>query len=298
MMVLEHLRLFQAIVERGSLAEAGRAMGLSSTTVSERLAALESDLGARLLNRTTRAINMTEAGRALYDGARRLLAEEEELRARVVTGIESLAGPIRISAPIDFGRERVAPALDAFVEEYPGVDVELVLTDGYVDLVLDAVDIAIRFGALADSSLRVRRIGDSRRIVCASPRYLDQHGAPATPTDLHDHDCLRMRFGMHLDRRWHFQKRGRKFTVNVSGSRVANDGALVRRWCVQGYGIALKSHWDVAADLEHGRLVELLAEFAPPKTPLQMVFPPGGSEPRRVKAFAEHLLSTLSASRP
>lgn len=292
-MNLTHLSIFLRIVEQGSLAGAARAEGLSATTVSERLAALETHYGARLLNRTTRAISLTEAGRVLLDGAPGLLAEENELRSRIRSGVESLAGPIRVSAPIDLGRERVAPLLDAFLEQHPAVTGELILVDGYVDVVVESIDIAVRFGALPDSSLQVRRLGDNRRVVCAAPRYLDAHGVPQEPAQLGDHNCLRMRFGRGLDGEWRFEQGGRTISVIVTGDRIANDGALVRSWCLEGRGIALKSIWDVAPDIDAGRLVELLPSYAPPPTSLQLVFPPGRARPRRVQTFADMLASTL-----
>ncbi len=292
-MHLEHLQVFLRIVEQGSLAGAGRALGLSSTTVSERLAALEAHYGARLFNRTTRALHLTEAGRTLLDGAPRLLAEAEELRSRIRSGIESLAGPLRISAPIDLGRERVAQVLDSFLIAHPGITAELLLRDGYIDVLAESIDIAVRFGSLPDSSLRARRIGENRRIVCASPDYLEARGTPKSPTDLANHNCLCMRFGTHLDKEWRFRESGREFTVLVSGDRIADDGGLVRRWCLQGRGIALKSEWDVGDDLARGDLIELLSNYAPPPNALQLVFPPGRTHPRRVEAFAEALTSAF-----
>lgn len=292
-MQLDHLHLFLKIVDRGSLAAAARALGLSSTTVSERLATLESHYGARLFNRTTRSLNLTEAGRTLLEGAPRLLADAEELRSRIQAGSETLAGPLRISAPVDFGRERIAPILEAFLQEHPRITAELHLFDGYVDVVAESIDVAVRFGSLPDSSLRVRRIGNNKRIACASPAYLEKHGLPLKPEDLASHNCLCMRFGPHLDREWRFRRAGREITVLVSGDRVANDGGLVRRWCLRGHGIALKSEWDVAADVAGGRLVELLKDFAPAPTALQLVFPPGRNHPRRVEAFADALTAAL-----
>ncbi len=292
-MDLDHLRVFLAIVEHGSLAAAGRALALSSSTVTERLAGLEAHYQVRLIHRTTRALTLTEAGRALRDGARCLLADADALQGRVRSGVEALAGPLRVSAPVDFGRARVAPVLDAFLAEHPGVVGELVLVDGYVDVLMEQVDVAVRFGALADSSLRVRKVGENHRIVVASPAYLDVHGRPMQPADLEFHNCLRMRFGRHLDREWPFRDGRRRYTVRVDGDRIANDGALVRQWCLEGRGVALKSRWDVADDLAAGRLIELLEAYAPKPSALQLVFPPGPEQPRRVRAFADELLEAL-----
>ncbi len=224
------------------------------------------------------------------------MAEAEELRSLIQAGTENLAGPLRISAPVDLGRERVVPILDTFLHQHPGVTAELQLSDGYVDVVAESIDVAVRFGALPDSSLRVRRIGENRRIACASPEYLDKHGVPQTPQDLADHNCLCMRFGAVLDREWRFRDSGRDITVHVSGDRVANEGGLVRRWCLRGHGIALKSQWDIATAIAKGDLVEILRDFAPPPNALQLVFSPGKSHPRRVQAFAEALICGLRES--
>ncbi len=292
---LEHLNIFLRIVERGSLAGAARACSLSATTVSERLAALEDYYGAPLFHRTTRALHLTEAGRTLLEGAPRLLAEADELRSHIRLGIESLAGPLRISAPIDLGRQRIAPILDGFLAANAGVTAELLLSDQYIDLMAESVDIAVRFGSLPDSTLRVRHVGRKRRVVCASPEYLRIHGAPEMPADLLEHNCLCMRFGARVDDEWRFQESGDELTIQVVGDRAANDGALIREWCVMGRGIAMKSEWDVSDDLKAGRLVEILAEFAAPASALQLVFRPGRSHPRRVEAFADALVMGLQS---
>lgn len=166
-MLLDNLALFLLIVEKGRLSAAGREMGLSPTTVSERLVALEAHYGASLLTRTTRAISLTDEGKALVEGARRLLSEANELEARIRLGVEKVSGPIRLSAPSDLGRNQLVPLLDGFLAKNPNVTIDLTLSDGYVDLVGQGLDLAIRYGALADSTLKVRKLAESRRIVCA-----------------------------------------------------------------------------------------------------------------------------------
>lgn len=229
-MLLDNLALFLRIVEKGGLAAAGREVGLSPATVSERLAALESYYGAALLTRTTRAISLTDEGHTLVAGARRLLAEADELESRVRLGAQTLSGPVRLSAPSDLGQARVVPVVDAFLAEHPGVTVDLHLGDGYVDLVGQGLDFAIRRGTLADSTLRSRSLGRSRRVVCASPAYLAAHGAPQHPDELAAHDCIVMRFGPERYAEWPFRIDGALTRVAVRGRRVANDGALVRAW--------------------------------------------------------------------
>jgi DNA-binding transcriptional LysR family regulator len=292
-MLLNNIALFLQIVEKGSLAAAGREAGLSPTTVSERLSSLEAHYGVVLLNRTTRAISLTEEGRTLVEGAKQVLGEVEDLQARIRVGAETLSGTIRISAPSDLGRTVVSAEINHFLAANPAIAIELLLSDGYVDVVGQGFDIALRFGPVTDSSLRVRPLGSQRRLVCAAPSYLDARGAPGRPDDLKDHNCLVMRFGSSLDNVWRFGTQATQQIVTVRGNRVANDGALVRQWCLAGLGIMLKSELDVAADIRAGRLVPLLAEHAPPPTPLQMLFPPSRAQPRRVRALADQLALAL-----
>src|SRR5712671_635899 len=241
-MVLDNLALFLRIVEKGGLASAGRELGLSPASVSERLAALEKYYGAALLHRTTRAISLTDEGRLLVQGARRLLAEADELEALIRLGVEKISGPIRLSAPIDLGRTYLVPILDAFLAEHPEVTIDLNLTDGYVDLVGQGQDLAIRYGELADSTLRVKRLADNRRIVCASPAYLREKGLPQYPDDLTHHECILMRFGQTIDRDWPFLIDGetedrRPGTANRERRRAGS--GLVPEWIRHSAEIAL-----------------------------------------------------------
>lgn len=294
-MMLDNLTLFLMIIEKGGLSAAGREMGLSPATVSERLAMLERYYGVTLLVRTTRSISLTDEGRLLVDGARRLLVEAEELRSGIRLGSQQLAGPIRLSAPEDLGRSRIVPILDAFLNTHPEVTIDLHLGDGLVDLVSQGLDFAIRYGVLADSTLRVKPIAENRRVVCASPMYLERYGTPEHPDDLEAHDCIVMRFGIHADREWSFQIGGRVHKVLVQGRRVANDGGLVRRWACDGLGICSKSYWDVRDDLDAGRLIEVLSDFSAGKTALQFVYPPTRVQPRRVRSLMEQIASELKA---
>jgi DNA-binding transcriptional LysR family regulator len=296
MMHLDNLALFLRIVEKGGLAPAGRDLGLSPASVSERLVALEKYFGAALLHRTTRAISLTDEGRLLVEGARRLLAQADELETLIRLGVNKISGPIRLSAPIDLGRSYLVPILDAFLAEHPEVTIDLNLTDGYVDLVGQGQDLAVRYGELADSTLRVRRLGQNRRIVCASPTYLRDNGLPQRPDDLAHHECILMRFGPTIDRDWPFLENGKVRTVVVQGHRIANDGGLVRDWCRNGYGVARKSLWDVAADLQAGTLVELLQEFSAGDTGVQIVYPATQDQPKRVRLLIERIAEAFSSS--
>ncbi|MEM9431209.1 MAG: LysR family transcriptional regulator [Pseudomonadota bacterium] len=296
-MLLDNLRVFLIIAEKGSLVAAARETGMSTTTVSERLAALEAHYGVVLLNRTTRSISLTEEGRTLVDGAKSVLSDVADLDTRIRHGAETLSGLIRISAPVDLGRSVISPAISTFSEENPAVSVELSLSDGYVDLVGQGFDMAVRFGNVTDSTLRVRSLGTFQRLVCAASGYLEKHGTPKSPDDLTDHNCLVMRFGEGLDNVWEFGKWPKRHRVTVRGNRVVNDGWLIRSWALAGYGIVLKSELDVAKDIQSGSLVSLLEDHLPSPNPLQMMFPPGRAQPRRVRAFADHLSASVSATK-
>lgn len=291
---LELLSLFVDIVEKGGLSAAGRGRGLSPATVSERLMALERQYGVRLLNRTTRSVSPTDAGRQLLDGARHLLAESEALEHRVRDGVDRLSGLIRLSAPSDLGQARIMPVIDQLIAQHPDIQVDLQLTDGRVDVTALGLDLAIRTGDLADSTLKVRKLGSRRRLVCAAPAYLEQHGVPHDPSELAKHNCLLMRFGSELDNAWPFVIDGRLTRVMVRGNRIINDGREVRRWCVAGYGLAFKSEWDVTDDLAKGRLVSCLAEFEPPPASVQIVYSPSANLPGRVRYLIDALIETFS----
>ncbi|MCK8462667.1 LysR family transcriptional regulator [Aliiroseovarius sp. S1339] len=292
-MLIENLKLFLKIVEKGGLAAAGREVGLSPATVTDRLATLEAHYGARLLTRTTRSISLTDEGGELVKGARRILAEADETEARIKLGVEKISGTIHISAPNDLGRSQIVPLLDRFMSEHSEIAVDLTLTDGYVDLVGQGIDLALRYGELSDSTMKSRKLGSNRRHICASPDYLKCNGVPAHPDDLAHHNCLIMRFGTSTDQDWAFVVDGKLRNFRVYGDRIANRGDLIRRWCLNGRGVALKSEWDVRHDLAAGNLVSVLGEYAPSPSALQIVYPAGAVQPRRVRALMDYLSEML-----
>lgn len=292
--MLDNLTLFLMIIEKGGLSAAGRELGLSPASVSERLATLEAYYGVTLLTRTTRSISLTDEGRLLAEGARRLLAEADELESRVRLGAQKISGPVRLSAPVDLGQSRIVPILDRFLDCHPDVTIDLNLTDSFVDLVSQGIDFAVRYGTLADSTLKAKPIGENRRVVCASPSYLERNGTPQHPDDLLRHDCIVMRFGINSDRVWSFRVNGEPYPVTVRGRRTANTGDLVRRWALLGHGLCLKSVWDVQADLNAGRLIEVLAPFSAGRTALQIVYPPTRVQPRRVRALIDTITRELT----
>jgi len=293
-LLLDNLELFLRIVEKGGMASAGREMGLSPASVSERLAALEKHYGARLLTRTTRSISLTDEGCEMVAGARRILAEAQELEARIRLGTETISGAVHIAAPNDLGQSQIAPLLDDFQSRHPDISIDLTFSDGYIDLVGQGIDLAIRFGDLADSTLRSKKLGSNRRIVCAAPDYLKDNSTPKHPSELQNHNCLLMRFGDQVENEWRFAIDGKEKRCRVRGNRIANDGSLVRQWCLTGYGIALKSQWDIEPHLKSGKLIPLLQKYEPAPTRLQMVYPSGAIQPRRVRFLMDHLTEVFA----
>jgi len=287
------LRLFALIVERGSLTAAAREAGLSPGAVSLRLSAIERALEAQLLRRSTRRLQLTEAGDQLYRTAMRVLAEMEDLQGLLTGDHGALKGQVRISAPLDLGRNHIAPSLDRLVAEHPGLAVSLVLSDTLLDLNEAGIDLAVRYGRMPDSALQIRRISSNRRVPVASPAYLDRAGRPERPRDLLGLNCLALLRGGGRFDLWPFRVDGASTTVKVTGDRDANDGDLLRRWAIEGAGVVLKSAWDVADDLLAGRLEPLLTAFCPADVDLQIVLPPSRQRPRRITAVADHLAATL-----
>ncbi|MEQ8345365.1 MAG: LysR family transcriptional regulator [Sneathiellaceae bacterium] len=249
------LALFVQAASSGSLSQAGRNLGLSPATASARLTALEQDLGARLMHRTTRSLTLTAEGQAFLGYARRMLGDLDEARS-ALSGAASPTGRLRVAVPGFFGRLTISTALPEFLRRHPGLVVEMDFSDSFVNLVEQGFDVAIRIGNLPDSSFVARRLAPNARVVCAAPHYLAARGVPDRPEDLAAHDCV----VMHNMRRWSFARPDGPFTVEVTGPLVVNSGDALRDAALAGLGIVLKSTWDVGDDLRQGRLVPVLAD--------------------------------------
>lgn len=247
--------LFARIVEAGSLSAAGRTLRLSPAMVSKRLARLEARLGAQLIRRTTRRLELTAIGARFHADVLAILAAAEEAEGRLAGRILGPAGSLRISAPTSFGRLHVAPLVAPFVADFPRVAVELDLSDGFTDLLGERIDLAIRITAIVARGYAAERLATSRRILCAAPAYLAAHGAPARIADLARHRLLAARGQLP----WRLVRAGRP--VGVAGESVVgtNSSEVVRELALAGAGIALRSLWDIGPDLAAGRLVRVLA---------------------------------------
>ena len=258
---LGDIDLFVRVIKNQGLAAAGREVGLSPARMTARINGLEERYGVRLLNRTTRQISLTDEGRKFYVACERILAEVEQAEISLQTGQTSFSGTLRITAPSDLGQQHIAPVLSGFVDKHPNIKPYLYLSDSVTDLVGDGFDLGIRFGTLEDSTLVARKLTSNRRVLCASPDYLKCKGIPTTPEALVLHDCLTMVRMAEPLTTWHFQSADEKRSISIKAARSSNDGALIRRWAIEGAGIALKSYWDVAADLEAKRLVTIMDNY-------------------------------------
>ena len=265
---------------------------MSPALVSRRLAALEARLGVRLINRTTRSLHLTDEGAAYYETCTRLLAEIEEADAAVSAGRADPRGILRVALPASFGNQHVAPLVPRFVARYPDVQLSLSLSDRNVNVVEEGFDLAIRIADLADSSLAARKLAPNRRVVCASPAYLQRKGTPRTPEDLAQHNCLTTTdFSMNWDYR---DPDGKAGSVRVTGRYACDNWEVLRDWAVAGLGIALKSTWDVRRHLEDGSLVSLLPGYTfATDVAIYAVYPHRRHLPAKTRAFIEFLAESF-----
>jgi DNA-binding transcriptional LysR family regulator len=281
---LDELAIFVAIIEAGSLIGASRRLRRSPPAITRALSSLENRLGVRLVDRTTRRLAPTEAGNMFAERARALLAGYEE----VLLGASQapIRGVLRITAPVQFGRRHVAPIVSAFLNEYPDVGVELSLNDRNVDLIEEGLDVAVRIGPLADSSLVARQVGSVRRVVVASPAYLVRRGAPRTPSDLATHDTI---FGMARSptREWRFGPSPRGPHVRLSPRLLVDDVETQLQAAQAGRGIARVLSYQVAEELAAGSLVRLLQDFEPEPLPVQLVTLSRSHLTPKVRAFLD-----------
>jgi len=288
---LDELAVFVAVLETGSLAGAARRLRRSPAAVTRTLAALEARIGARLVERTTRRLAVTDAGRRLTDEARALLAAYDAAMIGEADG--PLRGLLRISAPLVFGRRHVAPVLAAFLEAHPQISAELVLNDRNLDMVDAGLDVALRIGALSDSSLVTRRVGEVRRVVAASPAYLGRRGTPEHPADLADHEII-YSSTQPGPTEWRFEGPRGPQTVRLRPRLMVNAVEPVVEAAVQGRGVTRVFSYQLADELADGRLVRLLGPYEPAPIPVQLVTVSARLMPPRVRAFLDFAAAELS----
>lgn len=283
------LEFFTQLVKQGSLAALARELGVTPPAITARLAQLEKRLGVWLLNRTTRRLSVTHEGEIYLATGARLLEELQELEQVVSSSRGTPKGLLRINATFGFGRRHVAPAIVEFVRRYPEVEVQLELTDRSVNLTDKAFDIGIWFGTVPDSRMVARKIVSNQRMLCASPDYLKRAGMPQVPRDLQSHQCIVLRESDAAYGTWYLTRGSRQETIKVRGVLSTNDGETGVLWALAGYGILMRSEWDIHEHVRAGRLVPVLADWALPVADIFAVYPERANLSAKVSAFIDFL---------
>jgi DNA-binding transcriptional LysR family regulator len=282
---VNELRTLRAIVAAGSLSAASRELGVSLAVVSKRLSTLEGRVGLRLVNRTTRALSPTEEGLALLAHLDRALEALEEAEEHLATGRDEPTGTLRVTAPVSFGRRHVAPVLASLVERCPRLDAVLSLDDRLADVSGGTFDVAVRIGGLGDTTATMLKLADNRRVLAASPAYLDRCGRPQTPDGLAGHAFLRYGDGIAP---WSLTNAdGATATIAARPRLRVNNGDALHDWCVAGHGIMMKSVVDVAADLADGRLEHVLPDWSGDDIPIVALFASRHHQPRKLRVFLD-----------
>ncbi|MET0322643.1 MAG: LysR family transcriptional regulator [Duganella sp.] len=290
-----------ALASAGSLSGAARELGITTSAVSKRLALIEARVGVPLVNRTTRRMSMTPEGDVLLEHARRILGEIADLDQLLTTSRGVPTGQLRVNATLGFGRLHIAPAISQYVLRYPEVDVQLQLSVDPPPLTDDQFDVCIRFGAPLDARVIAKRLASNRRLLCASPRYIAQHGEPRSPADLRKHNCISIRQGDEAYGLWRlYAARGAgrgagrdaeraAEAVKVRGNLTTNDGEIAVNWALDGHGILMRAEWDIERYLDSGRLVQVLPGYKTPDADIYAVYAPRHQLSARIRTFVEFL---------
>lgn len=282
------MRTFVAVVEDGGFSEAARRMGVSKAMVSKQVGQLEAELGVRLLHRTTRRVNATNAGQAYFEQCRPILAELEELDAAMHANTANPKGELKVTSPVSFTELHLMRAVSGFSCRYPEVQLNLILSDRFVDLVDERIDVAIRIGELEDSSLVARRLGETSLLACAAPDYIDRHGEPMHPRQLSEHLCI-VDSNHPTGTLWTFHKGEELVSVNVPAKLIVNSARAARELTLLGEGISYLPSFAVAEEIAEGRLRRLLHEHHSMPLGIYAVYPHRRHLSAKVRLFIEHL---------
>jgi len=294
---LSAIQVFAQVVESGSFAKAAERLGLSTSAASRHVAELEAHLQARLLNRTTRRVSLTESGRAFYERSVQLLAELEEAEQEAARAAVVPRGTIKLTTSMVFSVRHVAPAVAAFLARHPEVKFDVSLSERIVDLVEEGFDLGIRIGTTGTENIVARRLGETRLVPCASPEYLAARGAPQTPEELEKHNCFTYEY-VSPRNLWRFRDpSGRERAVRVSGNLHSNNGDFLTEAAVRGAGIVLEPAFIVGPEVRAGRLVPLLQDFAPAPLPIYAVYPSRKHLSAKVRLFVDFLVESFAESR-
>jgi DNA-binding transcriptional LysR family regulator len=292
---LNAMSVFVRVVERGSFSAVAREMHTSQPTISKMLQALERELGGKLIARSTRKLSLTDEGQRYYEQCRHILAAVDAAEHNFQSGRETIAGPLRIGSSVSFGRLQIAPRLPAFLRRYPGIQVDLQLSDQNQDLVSEGLDVTLRIGALNDSGLIARHIGTTHRMTVAAPHYLAQHGEPRTPEDLRGHNCLQFNL-LTSQNVWVYNHGAHRHEVRIKGNAQSNNSEAIRELVLGGLGVALSPVWLFSEDLKAGRVTALLRDYTAQPLPINAVSPANRRQSARVKAFVDYMSQALETA--
>jgi DNA-binding transcriptional LysR family regulator len=283
------MSVFVKVAETGSLTAAAVALDISNPSVTRHLADLEGHLGARLFNRSTRRLSLTETGAAFLERSKQLLFDLEEATSAANSSTASPGGTLRINAPISFAVSHLARVLPHYSERYPKVSLDVTLSDRVVNLVEEGYDLAIRIGRIQDSSLVARKIAPVRLLLCAAAAYLERHGTPLVPSDLKQHHCLSYSYAATPDE-WQFEHAGENHVVRIKGPMHANNGDLLREAALAGMGIILQPSFIVGDDIRSNKLITLLPGYTAAMTHIYAVYPSRQHLSAKVRTFVDYLV--------
>jgi molybdate transport repressor ModE-like protein len=293
------LGFFAAVATSGSLSAAARDLGITTAAVSKRLGQMETRIGMPLVTRTTRRMSLTPEGEVLLEHARRILGELDDLEQLLTSAKGRPSGLLRVNATLGFGRMHVAPVISEYSRMYPDVDVQLQLSADPPPLTEDAFDVCVRFGEPPDARIVARRLAPNRRLLCASPLYLREHGTPQAPRELLRHNCIGIRQGSDAYGVWRLTPvkgaKARMESVHVRGNLTTNDGEIAVSWALEGHGIVLRAEWDVERYLRTGRLVQVLPQYATPEANIYAVYQQRHQLSSRIRLFVDFLAQRFAA---
>ena len=294
---LEAMNAFVRVVALGSYAEAGRALGLTRSAVSKAVMELEQFLGARLLDRTTRRVSATEAGLAYYESCVDILARVEETEMQVSRLHDEPKGVLKVNVPVSFGVLHLGPLIAEFMTQYPALKIELTLNDRFIDPIEEGMDVTLRIGALADSSLIARRLAPARRVLAASPDYMRRHGEPSNPEDLAHHRCLTYGHSTTLQR-WQLTRDGVTISIAASSVLCSNNGDVLRSAALGGQGITMLPTFLVGPDIRAGRLQVVLPATPPTELGIFALYAPNRYLAAKTRLLIDFLAKRLGARPP
>jgi DNA-binding transcriptional LysR family regulator len=292
MNLFDAMQMFVRVVERGSFSAVARELNLGQPAVSKQIRALEQHLGGALFARSTRHLALTDQGQRFYIHSKEILSSLDTARLSFTRGQEQIAGPLRVAAPVSFGRLCIAPLMREFLARHPQVQIDLKLNDQNEDVLKENIDIAIRIGVVKNEGLVAVSLGDSPRRVYAAPAYLQQHGTPLEPADLARHNCLGFTLLEHYDV-WRFDQQDKQHRVTIKGNVTSNSSEAIREMVLSGLGISLSPQWLFAADVRQGTVSSLLEAYQPVALPISAVFSQDRRRSARTRAFVDFLRERL-----